>query len=427
MLNYVTSTSPSELTKKDYQTTQKAGASYEYTPDWMFENKAMGDIGDNVQMNSTENSSASSGTSVNTVEKGTLVSGCSDGKNDGRIGIGSAICNTLWGAVKSVGNTVKDIVTDPKKALVAAATTAVCIAFPPAAVAVGVVGAVTGVVSGAKAVGRAIDLYQNADGTATDAEAKAAFQDLGASALQVGLSAVAVKGGLSAMKSTQGSAMAELAAKGKSTGLKGFGETVKAYAKDTVTGGRGFQEGTLKINTANAGYKGTQMWGTVKGHMSKGVENVKTNRIHINKTTVGDAANNVRPAASNGIKSAGETITNAGQNIKANGFHPIQGARNLVQSGTKGFSAAAAGAGYNSTFGALSAPVASQVKASNELHSNYDAALASKIQSTSYEGGNYDFSNAWSNIGFTGDYSYDTNYDELAQYAGYNARQIVGI
>ena len=240
----------------------------------------------------------------------------------------------------------------------------------------GVVGAVTGVVSGAKAVGRAIDLYQNADGTATDAEAKAAFQDLGASALQVGLSAVAVKGGLSAMKSTQGSAMAELAAKGKSTGLKGFGETVKAYAKDTVTGGRGFQEGTLKINTANAGYKGTQMWGTVKGHMSKGVENVKTNRIHINKTTVGDAANNVRQAASNGIKSAGETITNAGQNIKANGFHPIQGARNLVQSGTKGFSAAAAGAGYNSTFGALSAPVASQVKASNELHSNYDAALA---------------------------------------------------
>ena len=418
MLNYVTSASPAELARMNqYSSQTTTAANYDYAPDWMFGNSAMGDVGDGVQINGgvTYNETSAPAT------EGNLVSGCSDGKDDGKISLGSKIVNTLWGAGKAVVNTVKDIVTDPKKAIVAVATTAVCIAFPPAAVVVGAVGVATGVMG-------CVNAWNNASNATTDDEAKAAFQDFGASGLQVGLSAVAVKGGLNAMKATQGSAMSNIT-KSTKGGLRGAvenaGKTVRAFAEDTVTGGRGFQQGTLKINTANAGYKGTQLWGTVKGNLSNSVENIKTNGIHPIQSAR-TAAGNARQTITNGFHSAGETLSEAGQNLKTNGIHPIQ----TLRTGAGRFSEAATTAGYSSAFGSLAAPVANEVKNSNEAHSNYNEAVYRNmvLGANATEYGGYDFSNDWMTLtpNFSGNYTYNS-YEDFAQYAGYNARQIVGM
>ncbi len=403
MLNYVTSASPAELAKLNQYQSQQTSANYEYAPDWMFGNSAMGDVGDNVQING----GVSYDESAATATTGSLVSGCDDGKDDGKISFGSKVINTLWGAGKAVVNTVKDIATDPKKAVAAVATTALCIAFPPAGVVVGAIGVATGAAGCVKA-------WQNASNATTDDEAKAACQDFGASGLQVGLSAVAVKGSLGAMKATQGSAMSNIT-KSTKGGLKGAventGKTLKAFAEDTVTGGRGFQQGTLKINTANAGYKGTQLWGTVKGSVAKGAENVKTNGFHPIQS------------ATKGLQNA-----NAGsvlQGAAKSGIHPIK----AIRTGAGSFSNAATAAGYKSAFGALAAPVAGQVKNSNDIHSNYNEAVyKNMVFGAATEYGGYDFSDDWMDLtpNFTGNYTYGS-YDDFAEYAGYNARQMIDV
>ena len=274
MLNYVTSASPAELARRNTQTgTNQVKTDYTYTPDWMFENSNAGSVGDNIQVGASKTAAVQTETSseVNTpAESGSKWSDkCDDGKDDGKIGIGSAILHTLKGAGKSIVNTVVGIVTDPKKLLLTAGTVVACVLCPPLAVGLGVAGVAGGLYSGAKAVGQAVDLYKNGG---TDAEAKAAFEDIGASALQVGVSALGVKAGVKAMKATSGSAMSNVA-KSSKTGVKGVIEngrnTVKAFAEDTVTGGRGFTRvnGRLKINTSNAGYKGTQIYTNVKNNI----------------------------------------------------------------------------------------------------------------------------------------------------------------
>jgi len=269
MLNSITSTSPAELAKQKTQNnTQQTKTDYAYAPDWMFGNSNANTVGDNLQVQS-EAQVSSSGADT-TTESGSILSGkCDDGKDDGKIGIGSAIVSIGKGAWKSIGNTIVGIVTDPKKLLVTAGTIVACTLFPPLAVGLGVAGVVTGVISGGKAIGQAIDLYKNGG---SDAEAKAAFEDIGASALQVGVSALGVKAGVKAMKATSGSAMSNVT-KSSAKGIKGAIEngknTVKAFAEDTVTGGRGFTRvnGKLKINLDNAGYKGTQMYTSVKNNI----------------------------------------------------------------------------------------------------------------------------------------------------------------
>ena len=195
MLNYVTSASPAELARRNTQTgTNQVKTDYTYTPDWMFENSNAGSVGDNIQVGASKTAAVQTETSseVNTpAESGSKWSDkCDDGKDDGKIGIGSAILHTLKGAGKSIVNTVVGIVTDPKKLLLTAGTVVACVLCPPLAVGLGVAGVAGGLYSGAKAVGQAVDLYKNGG---TDAEAKAAFEDIGASALQVGVSALGVK------------------------------------------------------------------------------------------------------------------------------------------------------------------------------------------------------------------------------------------
>ena len=118
--------------------------------------------------------------------------GCTDGNNDGKIGFFSAIGNIFKGAVKSVVNTVKDIVTNPVKLLGAVATAALCVVFPPAGLALAGVGIATGA---AKMIGG----VANAMGAKTDAEAKAAWQQVGEGGVVLGASIVGAKASVKSM------------------------------------------------------------------------------------------------------------------------------------------------------------------------------------------------------------------------------------
>ena len=120
--------------------------------------------------------------------------GCTDGNNDGKIGFFSAIGNIFKGAAKMVVNTVKDIVTNPAKLLGAVATAALCVVFPPA----GLVLAGIGIVSGGAKIASGV---ANAMGAKTDAEAKAAWQQVGEGGLTVGLSVAGAKASVKSMSS----------------------------------------------------------------------------------------------------------------------------------------------------------------------------------------------------------------------------------
>lgn len=380
MLNSITSASPAEIAKqKQAQKSQnQVNSSYEYAPDWMFENSNAGKVGDNLQV------SASSADTNNTTpaETGDAFSDkCSDGEDDGRIGFGTALLQMAKGAGKSIVNTVVGIATDPKKALLAAGTIAACTLCPPLAVGLGAVGIATGVISGAKAVGKAVELYNDPNGT--DTEAKAAFQDIGASALQVGVSVAGVKAGVKAMKATPNSSMSQLTKSGE-TGIKGAIEngknTVKAFAEDTVSGGRGLTKvnGKLKINTGEGhlGYKGTQAYTKVKANIGK--EGV----IGSAKTGVTKTAGKISQ-----MKTA-KTIPSATKTAKA--------ASKLPGKYTK----FAKDSGYQSGFGALTAPAAYELRETNEV-SNYDMVQLGKMNTTAtgsrsrYTPGMYEFSHDW--------------------------------
>lgn len=442
MLNSITSASPAEIAKqKQAQKSQnQVNSSYEYAPDWMFENSNADKIGDNLQV------SASSADTNNTapVEAGSMFSDkCSDGEDDGRIGFGTALLQMAKGAGKSIVNTVVGIATDPKKLLLTAGTVVACSLFPPLAVGLGAVGIATGVASGAKAVGKAVELYNNPNGT--DAEAKAAFQDIGAAGLQVGVSALGVKAGVKAMKAANGSAMSNIT-KSSNTGIKGAIEnsknTVKAFAEDTVSGGRGMTRinGKLKINVKNAGYKGTQLYTKVKTNINNkgiiqgtkttltetgnkimqaktaktaqkeykryekgnaetkakmdadlkdyksvseaktGLENAKT-KVNDLTQKLADATDDAKAGIQEQLKAA-ETELRSAKTDLANAQYK-QAFENVKAAGPQSkqpgsFTKFAKDSGYSSSFGALTAPMANELQKTNEV-SNYDIVQLGKM------------------------------------------------
>lgn len=387
MLNAITSAPPSELKQQQSgNATQTNSANAQYAPVWMFENSSTDGVGDNIQMQSKNASGQVNASNENNVpqETGSKFSDkCDDGEDDGRLSLGSAILQTIKGAGKAVINTVKDIATNPKKLAAAVVTATACTLCPPLAVGLGVVGAATGVYSGAKAVGKAIELYN--DPNATDAEAKAAFQDIGASILQIGISVAGVKAGMKAMKGTEGSAMSNLA-KSTEKGFKGVVEngknTIKAFAEDSVTGGRGFTrvDGKLRINTSNSGYKGTQIYTNVKN-------NIKTEGL----------VKSVRTAASNtGTKIQQKwDASKAAKAAKAAGEEiPKAPSENFIKKGAANYSKFAKSSNYTSGFGALTVPAANEIRKTNKT-SNYDKVEQAQTASSRYVSGQYEFSHDW--------------------------------
>lgn len=181
----------------------------------------------------TGSTSSTNSTNSMTREEYLESRGCTDGNNDGKIGFFSAIGNILKGAVKSVVNTVKDIVTNPVKLLGAVATAALCVVFPPAGLALAGVGIATGA---AKMIGG----VANAMGAKTDAEAKAAWQQVGEGGVVLGTSIVGAKASVKSMSSL----------KSGLTNSNGKISLRKAFSKDTKYKVTQFDKnGTPKFNT----------------------------------------------------------------------------------------------------------------------------------------------------------------------------------
>lgn len=186
--------------------------------------------------------------------------------DDGRISVGEAVGSVVGGAVKGLAQGLWDIVTfkDPLKTVMAVGAVALAIACPPAGVAMCAVGAVTGGAQMVDGTIKAIDAYN--DPNATDAEAKAAFEQIGSGALTVGLSVAGARAGIKGMQGVEGSAMQ--AAKGQ-----GLTKNVLAYGKDSIAS---VKNGASAVKSAAVnGYESVKTAGD--GSLLKGIKNTATN------------------------------------------------------------------------------------------------------------------------------------------------------
>ena len=175
---------------------------------------------------------------------------CTDGKDDGKLGTGEVIESVGKGIFKSAINMVKMPFTEAAKgnflpAIAVVAGAALC--ATPIGAPLAVIGGAIGIAKGASdivgGIAKANEIANSGEGT--DGEAKAALEEVGSGILTTGLSAVAVAGGVKAIKGRGG----ELAKLEK--GAK-FGDKVKAFKDDTITAGKDtFGKLTSKAKTSS--------------------------------------------------------------------------------------------------------------------------------------------------------------------------------
>lgn len=159
---------------------------------------------------------------------------CTDGKDDGKVGLFNAAGHIVKGVAKTGVEMIEGCFLDEKgdfsvgKTLLTVATGAACIAFPP----LGLAACAIGGVAGAAKIGSGI---YNAMNAKTDKEAKLAWQNVGGGALIAGSSAIGGRASLSAIKSTStagelgGAALSEL---GENASLA---ERAIALGKDSLS------------------------------------------------------------------------------------------------------------------------------------------------------------------------------------------------
>ncbi len=194
---------------------------------------------------------------------------CTDGKDDGKVGFFGAAGNIIKGAAKNAVSAVKGCFTDkngnfsPLKTLSTVAMGAACVAFPAVGMVACGIGAVTGGASMAKGV-------MNALNATTDAEAKDAWEQVGAGGLTLATSVVGAKASFSAVKNSS------------TAGLAGLDDAAAAIAK---------QEGK------------TSAWSQLEGS-----ENV------IQKA--GTLGKDMLSSTSNGLKNAKAAVSEAFNTIK---------------------------------------------------------------------------------------------------------------
>jgi len=163
----------------------------------------------------------------NVSEKG---NSCTDGKDDGKVGIFSALGNIFQGAAKTLVNGVKGMFTDKEgnfsilNTLKTAGIVAGCLVCPAAGFVLGGVGLATGAVKLGSGVVKALN-------STTDAEAKDMWEQVGEGGLTVAASAMGMKASFGAMKAAAGGQSALAGLKPNST----FLEKLTAFGKDTVT------------------------------------------------------------------------------------------------------------------------------------------------------------------------------------------------
>ena len=160
-------------------------------------------------------------------EKGNI---CTDGKDDGKIGLFQGIVSAVKGVVKGGFNMIKGAFCDENgfsllKTLKTAGIAALCIAVPAAGMVLAGVGIATGGVKVVKSIADAANAK-------TDAEKKDALENLGEGGLTVGISVLGAKASFNAIKakaSFNGGDSALKALEGTKPTIGQFG---KALCKD---------------------------------------------------------------------------------------------------------------------------------------------------------------------------------------------------
>lgn len=191
-------------------------------------------------------------------------SGCTDGADDGKIGLFSAVGNVAKGVGKTVVNAAKgalgfksDGTWSPLKLAKTVAIGAVCAVFPAAALVACGVGAVAGGAQIVKGVG-------NAMSATTDAEAKSAWQNVGAGTFTTAASVVGAKASYNGVvKSATTGKLAKFAQDNK-VDVNNLGSMLKAAKGD----GTNFIKALGEDMVSSTKNNGTQLLATASEKIS---------------------------------------------------------------------------------------------------------------------------------------------------------------
>lgn len=223
---------------------------------------------------------------------------CTDGKDDGKIGLFSAVGNALKGVGKTVVNGVKGMFTNSEgkfsigKTLLSVGTAAVCIAFP----AVGLAACAVGGVMGAIQVGKGV---YNAATAETDAEAKEAWQNIGGGAFTVAASVAGAKASVKAVQSSAGNASALAQLDDTAT----IGQKAAALGKDMVTSTKNSAKNigsTLKQAATTAKTKVDEANTTIKEAVTEGKSKIGDLKNNYSESSVGKAKAALKAAKESG-------------------------------------------------------------------------------------------------------------------------------
>ena len=209
---------------------------------------------------------------------------CTDGKDDGKISFFSKVANVVEGSAKGVLNMAKSAIQHPFKT---AAMVGVC-CIPIVGPIVGGGLAAYGLYSGGKQVLNAINVANNAT---TDADAKAAFENIGSGAVTVGVSAVGLKASAGALKGQlNGGSSTVDAVKGALEKKATAGEV----AKTAVTEG-------IKETATNVG-------NLVQGVVKKGQEALEKGKEYATEAKNGKLGDRLKQDVSEFAENAGNKV-----------------------------------------------------------------------------------------------------------------------
>ena len=256
--------------------------------------------------------------------------GCTDGKDDGKIGFFSAVGNAAKGVGKTIVNGVKGMFTNKEgkfslgKTLLTVATAAACIAFPAVGLAACVVGGTMGVIQ----VGKGIYDAATAE---TDAEAKQAWQNIGGGAFTVAASVAGAKASVKAVQNSAGSASAlaqlddtasatqKLSALGKDmvTSTKNSAKNVAAGAKNLVSTAKAkaktaANDAKVAISEAKTAYNDSAI-GKAKAALDAAKASGNADDIAAEEAALKSATKDAAKAAANQAK---DKAANVAQNAK---------------------------------------------------------------------------------------------------------------
>lgn len=258
---------------------------------------------------------------------------CTDGKDDGKVGLFSAIGNTVEGAGKTIVNMAKGAISHPFKT--AAMIGACCIPVVGPVIAGGL--ATYGLYKGATTVMNGVSVALNAT---SDAEAKDAWENIGEGTLTAGVSAVGLKASAGALKSqvTGGSTTVNALKNAKANGAKA-GDLAKTAVeqgiKETTSNiGKVAEAGINKANQAiekGKQYVNSAKEGNLAQTMSDDVANLATKAGDKAQKTVESAQkkyNNAKQRVKNETKAQQEAYIDS---LKAKGAKEVKGGYELVE------------------------------------------------------------------------------------------------